>query len=73
VTAFRQFKPDGMAQAFSIDQSGHPKFASMFTRGGGFDPTVPSDLLKRDGAANLKQTENLETSAISQPLKDSFQ
>ncbi len=44
----------------------------MFARGRGFDATVPRDLLKGDGAADFKETENLESAAIRQPLKDSF-
>jgi len=44
----------------------------MFARGGGFDPTVPSNRLQGEGAPHFEQTENLETSAIGQSLKDSF-
>ena len=67
-----EFQMDAPAQAASKDQPGQAKFPCVFTGRGSLDPTEFSDLVQRDRPSVLKNSQNLKTPVVGQPLKDSL-
>ena len=67
-----EFQMDAPAQAASKDQTGQAKLPRVLTGGGSLDPADFSDLVQRDRASVLENTQNLEPTMVSQPLKNPF-
>jgi len=69
---FSEFQVDAPAQAASKDQPGQAKLPRVFAGGGSLDPADFGDLVQRDRASVLENSQNLQTPVVGQPLKDSF-
>jgi len=67
-----EFQMDAPAQAASKDQTGQAKLPRVLTGRGSLDPTDFGDLVQRDRASVLENSQNLQTPVVGQPLKDSF-